>query len=216
MNNNLILVGGGGHCKACIEVIEASSAYMIAGIIDKQGTTGNKFMGYPVLGDDECIVSYAKDQQNSFLVSVGQIQSPAVRIFISEQIKQAGGKMATVVSPQAIVSKNSYLAPGTIVMHHAVVNSSCRIGEQAILNNKSLLEHDCVVGDFCHISTGAIINGNCTIGNRVFVGSGAVLVNGITVTSDVIIGAGTVVHHSITEPGVYVGNPARKVLKKDA
>jgi sugar O-acyltransferase (sialic acid O-acetyltransferase NeuD family) len=216
MNNKIILVGGGGHCKACIEVIEASDKFVIAGIIDKQLPSGGKFMGYPVLGDDQRIASYANDPQNSFLITVGQIQTPAIRILLSEYIKQAGGKMATVISPFAIVSKSSKLAPGAIVMHQVIINSNCQIGAQVILNNKCLVEHDCTIGDFCHISTGAIINGNCTIGDRVFIGSSAVLVNGITITSDVVIGAGAVVHHSIKEPGVYVGNPAGKGFKKDA
>jgi sugar O-acyltransferase (sialic acid O-acetyltransferase NeuD family) len=216
MSNKLILVGGGGHCKACIEVIEASDKFIITGVIDRQCTPGANFMGYAMLGDDEIIPKCAKDPQNNFLISVGQIHSPDTRISLSKRIKQAGGKMAIVISPFAIVSKNSDLASGTIVMHQSIVNSNCRIGEHGILNNRSLVEHDCIIGDFCHVSTGAIINGNCTIGDRVFVGSSAVLINGITVTSDVIIGAGAVVHQSIKEPGVYVGNPALKVSKKDA
>ncbi len=31
---NIILIGGGGHCKACIDVIEQENKYTIAGIID--------------------------------------------------------------------------------------------------------------------------------------------------------------------------------------
>lgn len=30
----IILIGGGGHCKACIDVIETERKYRIAGIID--------------------------------------------------------------------------------------------------------------------------------------------------------------------------------------
>jgi len=216
MKDKLVLVGGGGHCKACIEVADASDKFLIAGVIDPRLTVGSSVLNYTVLGDDRLIASYAEEPQVYFLITVGHIHSPNVRIQLSQQIMQAGGKMATVESPTAIVSKESTIGAGSIVMHHTIINSNCQIGVQAILNNKSLVEHDCTIGDYCHISTAAVINGNCTIGNRVFVGSSAVLVNGISVTDDVIIGAGAVVHRSITEAGVYVGNPARNVSKKNA
>ena len=33
-NKKLILIGGGGHCKACIDVIELENKYKIMGILD--------------------------------------------------------------------------------------------------------------------------------------------------------------------------------------
>ena len=32
----IILIGGGGHCKSCIDVIENGNKYKIRGIIDKK------------------------------------------------------------------------------------------------------------------------------------------------------------------------------------
>ena len=46
---------------------------------------------------------------------------------------------------------------------------------------------------------------------RVFIGTNVVLAAGITICPDVIIGSKANVRKSITEPGVYIGNPARKV-----
>ena len=34
MKKNIILIGGGGHCKSCIDVIEAEDKFEIAGIVD--------------------------------------------------------------------------------------------------------------------------------------------------------------------------------------
>ena len=48
------------------------------------------------------------------------------------------------------------------------------------------------------------------IGNRVSIGSNATLLP-VSICDDVVIGAGAVVTKDITEKGVYVGNPARKV-----
>ena len=46
--NKIILIGGGGHCKSVIDVIEQEARFEIAGIIDKPELLGTKILGYPV------------------------------------------------------------------------------------------------------------------------------------------------------------------------
>ena len=45
--NKIILIGGGGHCKSAIDVIEQEARFEIAGIIDKSELLGSKILGYP-------------------------------------------------------------------------------------------------------------------------------------------------------------------------
>ena len=49
----IILIGGNGHCKACINVVEQENKYQIAGIIDVPEKLGQKILGYKVIGNDE-------------------------------------------------------------------------------------------------------------------------------------------------------------------
>jgi len=46
---------------------------------------------------------------------------------------------------------------------------------------------------------------------RVFIGTNVTLAAGITICPDVVIGSKANVRKSITESGVYIGNPARKI-----
>jgi acetyltransferase-like isoleucine patch superfamily enzyme len=48
------------------------------------------------------------------------------------------------------------------------------------------------------------------IGNNVLIGSNSSILP-VSITDNVIIGAGSVVTKNITEPGVYAGNPAKKI-----
>lgn len=43
------------------------------------------------------------------------------------------------------------------------------------------------------------------------VGAGVIIRDGIEITENVTIGMGSVVVRSIVEPGVYLGNPCRKI-----
>lgn len=51
-----------------------------------------------------------------------------------------------------------------------------------------------------------------TIGNNVSVGSNATILP-VKICDSVIIGAGAVVTKDINEPGIYIGNPAKKLNK---
>ena len=207
---NLILVGGGGHCKSVIEVAE-SAGYTILGIIDRPEELGKLVFDYKVIGVDDDIPQYVEKAE--FVITVGFIKNPALRIKLYNKVKEAGGKLATIVASTAHVSKYATLGEGTVVMHQAFVNAGAQIGNNVILNTFTNIEHDAVVGDQCHISTGTMVNGDCKIGQNVFVGSQSVLANGIEVGDNIIIGAGSVVRKSISQKGIYVGNPAILKIK---
>ena len=186
----LILLGGGGHCKSVIDVAE-SAGYTILGILDKPELVGTKVLGYEIIGTDDDIPQYVDKAE--FLITVGQIKSPAIRKKLALLVMRAGGKFATVIASDAYVSKYAQIGKGTVVMHKAIVNADACIGEHCIINTMANIEHEVQIGGFCHVSTGVMVNGNCVIGDEVFIGSGSVLYNGISVIDNAIIPAGSVV-----------------------
>lgn len=201
----LIMVGGGGHCRSLIDVAE-SAGYSVLGVLDLPENVGKEFLSTRVIGTDDDIPAYVDKAQ--FVIAVGSIKDPSTRIRLFERVKAAGGKLATVVASTARISEYASLGEGTVVMHHALVNAGAKVGSNVILNSFADIEHDSVIGDHSHVSTGAIVNGGCRVGDACFVGSGAVLVQGITLGDGIVIGAGSLVVGSLSMKGVYAGNPA--------
>ena len=213
MPNNLILVGGGGHCQSVIDVIEAEGTRKIAGILDVAHKVGKRVLDYEIMGTEAQVPSLVKE--HGFLITVGQIQTSEPRKRLFQRIKQAGGIFPIIVSPHAYVSPHATLGEGSIIMHQALVNAGALVGVNTIINSHVLIEHGTRIGSHCHVATGAIINGDCQIGDHTFVGSRATVLQGVSIGEDIIVGAGAVVTQSLTEPGVYVGIPARKVRSVD-
>jgi len=199
--SDLLLIGGGGHCRSCIDVIEAEGRYLIRGLVQPLWDRADGIFGYPVLGSDEDLPSLLQEMPQA-LITVGQIRSPEVRIRLYELLKNSGGKLPRIVSPFAYCSKHAEMNEGTIVMHGAIVNAGANIGANCIINSEALIEHDAIVADHCHISTGARVNGGVTIGNSSFVGSGAILKEGIAIGENVIIGAGQVILRDVPSGAV--------------
>lgn len=205
----IILIGGGGHCKSCIDVIEQEDKYHIVGIIDLPELVGTKILGYDIIGTDDDLPHLVKTVSN-YLITIGQIKSAAKRIHLLSTVMDAGGKLSTVISPDAYVARSAMIREGTIIMHHAIINAEAQIGTNCIINSGALIEHETKIGDFCHISTGAIINGQTKIGNRCFVGSNSVISNNVTIIDDCIISIGSQIVKDITLSGTYINNSLRK------
>jgi len=181
MAEQIILIGGGGHCESCIDVIERQKKYQIAGIVDIKENIGKKVLGYDIIAHDDQIPELI-DQYHNFFITLGQIKTAEKRKKLYERLKKYKVHLPILISPYAYVSDHCIIGPGTIIHHHALLNSGVSIGCNCIVNSKALLEHGVNVGSHCHISTGAIINGNVTIENDCFIGSGAVI------KQDLIIG----------------------------
>lgn len=207
----LILIGGGGHCKSCIEVVESTDTYAIHQILDVREKIGEKVLDYPITGSDDDLETLLENKEFQYLLAIGQTTNPQIRKSIFNKIKSGNGKLPVVISSKAIVSSRCAIGEGTIIMHAAVVNADVRVGDNCIINNNVNLEHDAEIGHHTHVATNAVINGNCRVGSEVLIGSNCVILQGVSIADRVVIGAGSVVLKDITEPGVYVGNPARKI-----
>lgn len=200
----LLLIGGGGHARSCIDVIEAQNHYTIAGIVEADGAQADSKTPYSIIGFDSQLPELLAKTSHC-LITVGQVKYANIRQTIFENLSLLGANLVTVVSPLGYVSPSASLGQGTIVMHQALVNAQAQVGDNCIINSQALIEHDCVIGDHCHISTGAKINGDVKIGNGCLIGSGAVIKQGVSLAENVIIGANSTVLSDITQSGVYVG-----------
>jgi sugar O-acyltransferase (sialic acid O-acetyltransferase NeuD family) len=189
MKPQIILVGGGGHCMSCIDVVEQEGKFQIAGIVDAK-KSGDQVLGYPVLGGDDDLPGLRKTYEYA-LVTIGQIKTPITRMKLYERLRLLGFNLPSIISPRAYVSKHAVIRDGSIIMHDALINAQAEIGNNCIINTKALIEHDSKIGSHCHISTGAIINGGVTIGHGTFVGSNAVVRESVQINENFFVRSGS-------------------------
>lgn len=188
-NPQILLLGAGGHARACIDVIEQEGRFDVAGLLGFPEEVGTQVLGYPVLGSDEDLSAAAREIGNA-IVAVGQIQTPEPRMRLFARLEEAGCALPAIASPHGYVSRHATVGYGTIVMHGAVVNAGAVVGRNCILNSQSLVEHDAIVADHCHISTSAAVNSGVRIGAGSFIGSGSSVRQGVSIGERCLIGMG--------------------------
>jgi sugar O-acyltransferase (sialic acid O-acetyltransferase NeuD family) len=188
----LVLIGGGGHCRSCIDVIEQAGEFRVIGIVDMKNKIGESILGYPILASDDQLTELAEKHRN-FLITIGQIKSSEPRIRLFNQIKNMNPIFPIVISPRSYVSRHASLGEGTIVMHGVTINAGAVIGRNCIINTGAIIEHDAEIGDHCHVSTGAIVNGGAKIGSGSFFGSGSVAKENVLLSSNCFVKAHSLV-----------------------
>lgn len=191
MKPKLLLIGGGGHCRSLIDVIEAEGKFEIGGILDIPERIGEKVLGYTIIGSNNDLEKLFGTFTHA-LIAFGQIKSPDSRIAMYERLKGIGYTLPTIVSPRAYVSRHARIGEGNVILHDALINANAAVGDNCIINTKALIEHDCVIKSHCHVSTGAILNGGCTLKAGSFFGSNAVSKEAVTIEERSFIKAGSV------------------------
>ena len=186
----IILLGGGGHCRSCIDVIEQEGVFNVAGIVEKFTGESNEVLGYPIVGTDDDLKKLREKYDYAF-ITVGHIKSNAIRKKLFNKLEELNFKIPIIISPNAYVSKHAQVEKGSIIMHHALINAGAKVEKNCIINSKALIEHDSIIKQHTHISTGAIVNGGVVVKENTFYGSNSTSKENINI--DGFIKAGSLV-----------------------
>lgn len=202
---DILLFGGGGHCKAVIDVIEAEGKWRIAGIVEAPGSRLRDVLGYPVVGYDDQVSDLLRQCPNA-LITVGQIRTSSIRRRIFTRLNEAGFTLPSIVSPLARVARSACIGAGSVIMHYAQVGPDATVGHNAIINTRALVEHDACVGSHSHVATTAVLNGNVAVGDGSLIGSGAICREGVVIGTNCLIAMGTRVRKPVSDGTVYFGD----------
>ena len=113
------------------------------------------------------------------------------------------------VGPFVEIQKDVVIGKRTKVQSHSFICELVTIGDNCFIGHGVMFINDT-------FSIGTPANGDkklwksSNIGDNVSIGSNATILP-VDICSHVIIGAGAVVTKNITESGIYVGNPAKKI-----
>jgi len=199
MKREIVLIGGGGHCKVIVDAIKKSGEFSIYGIVDQNLPQDALVSGIKVVGNDGILSNLFKQGVRDAFVSVGSIGDCSIRKCIFDNLKKIGFNLSVIVHPGAIVAENVELGEGTFVAAGVVIGPEVKIGKNSIINTSCSVDHDCKIGDFVHIAPGVTLSGGVTVGDDSHLGTGAQITQSINIGKGCLIGAGTTVRYDISD-----------------
>ena len=206
---DIVLVGGGGHCKVVISILKKLDTFKITGISDLKENLGKEVLGIETrYTDDQLEELHDKGIKYAF-VTLGSVGNPDNRIRLFEKLKQIGFEIPVIISKDAIVDESVETEEGTVIMPGAIINPGAKIGKNCIINTGAIIDHDCMIGDHVHIAPGVTLSGSVKIGSGSHIGTGASVIHGVEIGSRAIVGAGSVVVNTIQDNKKVMGVPAR-------
>lgn len=210
----IVLIGGGGHSKAIIDIIRSTNIYEIIGITDKDEKRKD-VLGVPIIGSDDDLDEIYKSGVEHAFICIAAIENIDLRMELYYRAKSIGFKFPRLIHRSAIISPYAEVEEGTCVMAGAIINANAKIGSNSIINTGAIIEHDCVLKDNVQICPGVVLAGGVCIQDSAFIGIGSRVIQGITIGQKVIVGAGAVVINDIPDNSVAVGVPARVIKERE-
>lgn len=186
--NSIIIIGGGGHSKICIDIIKLLKSYQIEGIVDSILQIGSEILGIQVISnEDSDLNEYYKCGLRNVVLAIGSVTKHIYRAEKYQTVKALGFSMPNIIHPSAVIEESVCMGDGNQIFANAVIGSDVRIGENCIINAGSIISHDCTIGNNVHIAPGAIIAGGVNIGSNTLVGMGCTIYLGVSIGENVII-----------------------------
>jgi sugar O-acyltransferase (sialic acid O-acetyltransferase NeuD family) len=205
MKEKLLIIGASGHGKVVADIALKMNRWQSVAFLDDDKNIKSS-MGLEVLDTSSEVAKYIEEYD--IFVGIG---NNVTRQKVQENLDILGAEIPVLIHPTAVIGEQVEIENGSALMAGSIVNCCTLIGKGCIVNTGSTIDHDNVIGDFTHISPGVHLAGTVKVGVGSWIGIGSTISNNVDITDNCKIGAGAVVVKDITEPGVYVGVPVRRI-----
>lgn len=185
--NTLVICGGGGHSKMCIDILRERKEFEIVGIVDPAIPIGTQICGVNVIGSDDKLKELYEQGVRFAINGLGAVTNPKLRKELFLKLKEIGFFIPNIIHPRAIVEPSAKMGEGNQIMMGACVGSAVTIGNNCIINSGSIISHDSKLSSHCHITPGAILAGQVEVGELTVVGMGVTVFFGKKIGSNAVI-----------------------------
>jgi sugar O-acyltransferase (sialic acid O-acetyltransferase NeuD family) len=197
----LIIVGYGGHGRVVADIARSLDQPPDWFLDDNPTAAGaDDVIGGPIRSQIPRHIA-----THRYVVAIGE---PAIRREFSEMILSAGGELATLVHPTAVIAPDVTIGAGTVIMAGSIVNTGTRIGRFAVVNTGAIVDHDNFVEDNVHISPGCCLAGRVTCRRDSFIGTGASIIPRMVIGEGAVVAAGSTVIKPVRAHTLVAGCPA--------
>jgi len=215
MKRSVVVIGGGGHGREVLDVIDAHNSagrpegLDVLGVVDDGPSELTharlKQRGVPFLGSLRQWLS-ENTREVGYVIGIGD---GTARRSIDRAMTRAGLEAVSLVHPASTAGFGVSLAPGAVVFAGAVLATNIQIGRHTHVHRCATVGHDCSLGDFVTVNPSASISGDCVVEDHVMIGVGAAILQGLTVGRGATVGGSACVVRDVGAALVVKGVPAR-------
>lgn len=149
------------------------------------------------------------DSTQKFIVAVTREMELREKIISTLDERQL--ERDTYIHPTAVIHASAKIGPGTIICQFATALWNTTVDRDCFMAPYTMVAHGSFIGQGSFLQPGAIIAGSTKIGKYCTFGLRSNVIDQLTICDNVVVGATGLITKDITQPGTYLGSPARKV-----
>ncbi|MFC2001676.1 acetyltransferase [Chloroflexota bacterium] len=212
MSKDLIIIGAGASGRLVAEAAgEMANEWNLLGYLDDDPfKQGKEINGVTVLGKIDTIDKYP---YSYFIIKLGNPKNRFFKKEFTESLKIEKERYATIIHPEAKVSKYTTIGRGTVIMPRVTVQVNVKIGDHVTINGHAYVGHDVTVEDHAAITTSAAIGGRVRIEEGAFIGINTSIREDLVVGKWSVIGINAAVVNNVPPYEIWAGVPAKFIRK---
>ena len=150
----------------------------------------------------------SRPDNNEYMVCI--TRDLVLRQQIINKLDAENYRRFTFIHKTAEVFKDSNIGSGSFIAPFALIGSNVTVENDCIIGPYCMISHDSILGQGSIMHPGSMIAGSVSVGKYCKFNIRSTIIDYLSVCDLCEIGAGSMLTKNVTEPGVYVGSPARR------
>lgn len=210
MLKTLAIIGSGDLGQLIAYHASQSGMFNTVVFLDDYRKPGDYVCGYKIIGGTKDIETlFEQNKYDQLIIAIGYMHFK-IRKSLFEKYNHKI-PFATIIHPSAYVDSSCSIGSGTFILPGCVLDNNTTIGDNVLLNTGCTIAHDSIIKNHSFLSPRVAIAGFVKVGECCNIGINTIIIDNISITDEVQTGGGAVITKNITEPGLYVGVPAKKI-----
>lgn len=212
MGKNFVIYGDTSFAEELFNIITFEGRdCVVAFTNDSFFMTRIEIKGRPVIPFDKLVETIKEPFE--ILIAYGYMKMNTLREKVYNECKASGMEVGSYISKNALCYSDR-IGEGSLVWPNVYIGPDVVIGICNIIKACCEVAHNNVLGDFNYIAGSVVMGGRASISNHCFIGLNSTIKSGIALAEYTLLGMGCNMLKESEPYGVYVGNPAKLLLKR--
>jgi len=209
MKKKVAFLGSGEMARHIAHYMIEDNQFDVVGYFDDFTDKGKIVNGFPILGKiNEVEESFKNGIFDELINAIGFTRMEYRKELFERFVNKV--PFATFIHSSCLVDSTAKIGKGVVVFPFAILYLDAVVEDNVFIQIRSYVT-DSIVKKHSMVSGTVSIAGRSEVGECCNIGISTTISNDVKICDYVRTGAGCIVNKDITEPGTYVGVPARKI-----
>lgn len=202
------IIGSGDLGQLIAYHAGASMNYCVAGFFDDFKEKNSTVSEVKILGGtNEVLMAFNNGIIEELIIGIGYKHFALRKKIFNSFFSKI--PMANVIHPSSFIDPSCKIGTGVFILPGCVLDRNVVVKDNVLLNTGCVISHDSTIESHSFLSPAVKVAGFVTIGECCNIGINTTIIDNISIVPYSQTGGGAVIIKNISEPGLYVGNPAK-------